>query len=71
MKLPTEFTKAEHFRALKQVKSPTNEFFDKHLITSEFNYNAYEVMLSQDKYMKITYIEDTTIEQTDSIMRIF
>lgn len=62
MKLPFEFTKAEHFRALKQVKSQTNEFFDKTIIASEFNYNAYEVMLSHDRFMKITYIEDTTIE---------
>ena len=65
------FTQEEHFEALRQVKSPTNELFNKTLIVSEFNYNAYEVMLSQDRYMKMTYIEDTAIEQTESIMRIY
>ena len=45
---------------MRLVKSPTNEFFTRQIVNSELSYRTYELMLTQDRHMRLTFIEDTT-----------
>ena len=71
MSLPKKFSKKLHNKALKNTFSPMSTFFEQAINTVEFNQQAYELSLSQDCYMRLTYQEDVVAKQTASVLRIY
>ena len=47
-----------------------SQIFEHKIILQDFRYHAYQLMLSQEKYMKLAFIEDIKAQQTVSTLRI-
>ena len=71
LKIPKTLTEKDHQRALKGTFSPMSKFFEQAIMTQDFKQQAYELMLSQEAFMKLTFPEDVSATQTASILRIY